>query len=43
MAQPFYAPYAILKFSVPESTVGLFDATLAIAGFGFKSRLGDYR
>ena len=32
MAQPFYAPYAIQRFSVPESTVGLFDATLAIAG-----------
>ena len=32
MALPFYAPYAIQKFSVPESTVGLFDATLAIAG-----------
>ena len=32
MASPFYAPYALLKFSVPQSTAGLFAATLAVAG-----------
>jgi MFS family permease len=32
MSSPFYAPYALQKFEVPESTIGLFVATMALSG-----------